>query len=254
MCGHARSSAVLILLSAGIAWSQVPPPPVPAAFSQIASGGGWKTTLTLLNLVDTQNAVTVVFLGNDGLPLSLPQVITQGAMSQTQTSSQVDWILPPRGILLIESEAPAASPPLVGWARVLDPRGIAGFAIFRQRDASGLDSEGTSPMETGRTANLLMPFDNTGGFVTGAALVNLTSQPVVVNATLRDDTGAQIDLQAVSLPALGHASFVVRDRFPSTTGRRGVIDFQNVGGGAVAGLGLRFSPSGSFTSVPTVAR
>jgi hypothetical protein len=61
-------------------------------------------------------------------------------------------------------------------------------------------------------------------------------------------------LQAVALPAMGHTSFAVTDRLPMTAGRRGIIEFQNTAGGAITGLGLPFSPFGSFTSIPISAR
>ena len=156
--------------------------------------------------------------------------------------------------LLIESEAPAATATLVGWAEVTSSGPVAGFSIFRQRSQEGRDSEGTAPLESSRFSSLVLPFDGTSGFATGVALVNLTNQAVIVNATIRDDNGAQIGLQAVSLPAMGHTSFAVSDRFSMTSGRRGIIEFQNTAGGAVTGLGLRFSPFGSFTSIPIIVR
>jgi hypothetical protein len=84
--------------------------------------------------------------------------------------------------------------------------------------------------------------------------VNATSDAVIVTATIRDDNGAQIGLQAVALPAMGHTAFAVPDRFSVTSGRRGIIEFRNTAGGAVTGLGLRFSPFGSFTSIPVTAQ
>jgi hypothetical protein len=60
-------------------------------------------------------------------------------------------------------------------------------------------------------------------------------------------------MQQISLPGNGHASFALIDRLPSTAGKRGIIQFQNLSGG-IAGLGLRFSPSGPFTDVPVVVQ
>jgi hypothetical protein len=155
--------------------------------------------------------------------------------------------------LLIESEAPASAT-LVGWAEVISSGPVAGFAIFRMRGPDGRDAEGTAPLESGGAASLILPFDNTAGFATGVALVNATSDAVIITATIRDDNGAQIGLQAVALPAMGHTSFEVAGRFSMTSGRRGIIEFSNTVGGAVTGLGLRFSPFGSFTSIPGTAR
>lgn len=160
----------------------------------------------------------------------------------------------PGATLLIESEAATTSATVVGWVEVTSSGPISGFAIFRSRGQDGKDAEGTAPLESGRTSSLVLPFDNTTGFATGVALVNSTTEAVIINATIRDDNGAQLSLQAVALPAMGHTSFSVVDRFSATSGRRGIIEFENTAGGAITGLGLRFSPFGSFTSVPVLLR
>jgi hypothetical protein len=81
-----------------------------------------------------------------------------------------------------------------------------------------------------------------------------TGAPVVINATIFDNTGTQIGLQAIAMPPNGHIAFISAERFPVTAGRRGLIQFQNTAGGTIAAVGLRFSPSGSFTSVPVAAQ
>jgi hypothetical protein len=229
------------------------PTVISSSVSQIASGGGWKTTLTLVNLLATQNSVRVAFRGDDGRSLSLPLVVTQLGTQQAASGSSVERTLQPGATLLIESEAPSSAT-VAGWAEVISSGPVAGFAIFRQRGSDGRDSEGTAPVESDSAASLLLPFDNTAGFVTGVALVNPTNDAVIVTATIRDDAGVQIGLQAVALPAMGHTSFAVGDRFSVTSGRRGIIEFSNTAGGTVKGLGLRFSPFGSFTSIVTTAR
>ena len=225
------------------------PTSVTTSASQIAVGGAWKTSLTLMNLSSAQNPIKVAFRGDDGRSLTLPLAVTQQGSTQAATASSVERTVPPGATLLIESEAPSSAT-VVGWADVISSGPVAGFAIFRQRGPDGRDSEGTSPFESGGTASVLLPYDNTAGFVTGVALVNGTGDAVIVTATIRDDNGAQIGLQAVALPAMGHTSFEVADRFSVTSGRRGIIEFRNTAGGAVTGLGLRFSPFGSFTSIP----
>jgi hypothetical protein len=86
------------------------------------------------------------------------------------------------------------------------------------------------------------------------AIVNLAGDAATINATIRDDGGAQIGSQPFALTGMGHTSFAIGERFPITNGRRGSIEFQSAAGGAIAGLGLRFNPSGSFTSVPVTIR
>jgi hypothetical protein len=159
------------------------PTMISSSASQFASGGGWKTTLTLVNLSPTQNSVRLGFRGADGRPLTLPVVITQQGASQPAVS--VDRTIEPGATLVVESEAPASVATLVGWAEVTSSGPLAGFAIFRQRGPDGRDSEGTAPVESSRASSLVLPFDNTGGFSTGVALVNVTTDAVVIKSTRR---------------------------------------------------------------------
>jgi hypothetical protein len=249
LTGNARGQASFDKISL-----DATPTIISSSASQIASGGGWKTTLTLINLSLTQNSVRAAFRADDGRSLTLPLIIIQQGTPQAASASSVERTLEPGATLLIESEAPASSATLVGWAEVISSGPVSGFAIFRQRGQDSRDAEGTAPLESSRASSLVLPFDNTAGFATGVAFVNLTTEAVIVNATIRDDNGAQLGLQAVALPAMGHTSFAVADRFSMTSGRRGIIEFRNTAGGAVTALGLRFSPFGSFTSVPVIVR
>ena len=99
----------LISVMSICAQQQQPPPLARGYVSQIASGGGWKTTLTLFNTTSAQTQVSVFFRADDGSPLSLPLVITQGGARQTGTASQVGLTIQPLATLVIESEAPAGS-------------------------------------------------------------------------------------------------------------------------------------------------
>ena len=101
-------------------------------------------------------------------------------------------------------------------------------------------------MESNRTSRLILPFDNTAGFVTGVALVNLATEAVILNATIRDDTGAQAVCRAVALPAMGHTSFAVPDWQQARNHR-----VSEYGRRSNNRPGLRFSAS-SFTSIPVV--
>lgn len=216
--------------------------------SQIASGGGWKTTITLVNLAKTTSSVRVDFIADSGSPLPLPLLVTAATQSPA-TASSITSTIAPGATLVIESESGDPAP-RIGWALVSNSEPISGFAIFRYRSPDGKDSEGTTPINTALTANLALPFDNTSGFQTGMTLVNATSAPAVINAAIFDNNGAQLALEAVTVPPMGHLAFFLPDRFASTVAKRGIVQFQNTSGGAVDAVGLRFSPLQTFTSVP----
>lgn len=228
-------------------------PPRAGIISQVASGGGWKTTISLLNVGATTAPVKVQFMAEDGTLLDLPMTITQAGASVTQASGPVNTTLAPNATLLIETEAPISTT-TVGWADVQSTATLAGYAIFRQRGGDGRDSEGTSPLETSGRAAVLVTYDNSIGFATGIALVNLSTGQASVTAIQRDDSGAELSRDVILLPANGHMSFAVTDRYPALAGRRGVVEFQTDQTAGLTALGLRFSPTLSFTSIPVAAR
>jgi hypothetical protein len=228
--------------------------PRAGVITQLASGGGWKTTMVLLNVGTTPANVKVNFAQDDGSALSLPFVITQQGASVTVVGSSIERSIPANTTLLIESEA-SGSVTQVGWADVRSSSALSGYAIFRQRGGDGRDSEGTSILESRVVSSIILPYDNTAGFVTGVALSNLNSTtPALLTASVRDDNGTEIARESISIPANGHTSFEVTSRLPSTAAKRGFVEFTSTTGSGISGLGLRFSPTLSFTSIPVVIR
>ncbi|MBI5281168.1 MAG: putative Ig domain-containing protein [Candidatus Solibacter usitatus] len=232
-----------------------PPAAVPRAgvFAQVASGGGWKTTLSLINVGAGPATVRISLAADDGSALDLPLVVTQQGASVTLVGNSLERTLAPNAGLLVETEA-AISATLAGWAEVRSTGPVSGYAIFRQRSGEGRESEGTSPLESRTAATVLVSYDNQAGFSTGVALVNLAAAPATVTAILRDDTGAELARDAFLLPASGHTAFSMPEKYPALLGRRGMVEFQSNQSGGLSALGLRFNPSLSFTSIPVAAR
>jgi hypothetical protein len=228
--------------------------PRAGVITQLASGGGWKTTMVLLNVGTTPANVKVNFAQDDGTPLSLPFVITQQGASVTVVGTTIERSIPANTTLLIESEAPGTVTH-VGWADVRSSSTISGYAIFRQRGGDGRDSEGTSILENRVVSSVILPYDNTAGFITGIALSNLNATGAAsLTASIRDDSGTEVARDTITIPANGHTSFAVSDRLPATAGKRGFVEFTSTTSSGISGLGLRFSPTLSFTSIPVVIR
>jgi hypothetical protein len=242
-----QSAFTLVVSSGGIY-------PRSGVISQIASGGGWRTTITLINISQSQAQVRVNLFADDGTPLQLPVTVTLGNSGITTVAASIDRTIPAGGTLLIDSET-ALSTTSVGWADVRSSATLAGFAIFRQKHGSGVDSEGTSPLEPRNASSVIIPMDNLIGFSTGVALVNLSSDTqATVTAILRDDSGNELSRDTVAIAPNGHTSFSLPDRFTVVKGRRGFVEFQTNLPAGLAGLGLRFNPTLSFTSVPAITR
>ena len=216
--------------------------------SHLAAGAGWSTGLTLLNSSPQPVPLRVNFYADDGSPLALPLTIAQQGATQTATVATLDGALNPYTAMTISTGALSST--VVGWAEVLGPGPLSGYAIFRSTPPSGPASEGIVPLQTQSPAAFVLPFDNTAGYVMGVGFANPATNPTDITATVWDDNGAQIDIHTLTLPAKGHAAFVMPALIPASAGKRGVVRFLSTGTGGIAGVGLRFTPVNTFTSAP----
>jgi hypothetical protein len=181
-------------------------------------------------------------------------IASEAGRSQVLIGASVNGTVAPYGSLLIESTS-ASNNTLSGWANILSSSPLTGYGVFHYGHPSGSQSEGTIPFEVNHQPTFILPYENTDQFVTGVALTNLlANQKTDAIATVWDEDGNEIAVQTVSLPANGHNSFVLTDKFPATTGTRGMIEFRSSNGAPISGLGLRVSPAGGFTSVPKLSR
>jgi hypothetical protein len=219
--------------------------------SHIAAGGGWTTVITLVNTSSVAVPVAVALRKDDGNNLTLPVTTTQQGISQTSTTASVTATMNPNTTLLISTGDQVAST-VVGWAEVTSPGPLGGYAIFRMTPQSGSPSEGTVPLQSQYPSTVTLPYDNTAGFVMGVALANLSTSTATITATMWDDSGNLLGTQNIVIAGSGHTAFVMPTVLSVTTGKRGIVKFQSGATGGLAGLGLRFSPFGTFTSVPTL--
>jgi len=230
--------------------TRVQVPVTGGAIAHIAAGASWTTLISLVNTTTVPVVAITTLYGDDGTPLSLPITTTAQGTSQTATAASVTATIKPNATLLLSVGAQLNSLS-TGWAKVLSSGPLGGFAIFRTNSSNSPVSEGTVPLQSQVTSSTIIPYDNSGGLVTGAAVANLSGAPVVLTATSWDDSGNQLGTQHIPVAANGHTSFVVTNQFPETAGTGGVLIFQS-NNGTISGLGLRFSPFGTFTSLPTI--
>ncbi len=198
----------------------IPPP-------QLASAGLWTTTITLVNTGSTSAQALLNFFGDTGSPLSLPWTFPQlsGTASST-TASTIQQTLNPGAQLVLQTTGPASQPVTEGWAQLLTNGSITGFAIFSAQIGNSVQ-DSVAPLETRNASGYIIPFDNTNGSALGIAIANLTVQSLNTTVNIRDDTGAQILTSTISLPAIGHTSFVLTTQFGSVVAqRRGTVEFK----------------------------
>lgn len=207
--------------------------------AQLVDGDGWKTIITLVNLNDSSVQYTVRFRGDNGSALSLTTTLGTG--------SSFPGTLPPRGSAVIETAGlqPALSQ---GWAYVetTSTNIIGGTAVFRRVALGQPNYEASEPIDTQINNRFVFPFDHITD-ATGVAIVNVLGS-ATMSITFRDEGGVPFLTDSFQVPPQGHVAYTFTTRYPQTVGRRGTFEISSSSVWASV-LGLRFSPSGVFSSV-----
>jgi hypothetical protein len=222
------------------------------AFSHIAAGAGWDTTITLMNLGNSSAVTRLRFWDDNGAPLLL--LITADTNTPPVTMTSFDQTLSPGASITVALQTGSGAM-ATGWAELDAPLGatMGGFAIF-QYQSSGMSSEGSSPLVTSPSTTLIIPYDNTT-FTTGIALANQSdSAPINLSVKILDRNGMTTVTDSLSVAPNGHTAFSVSGKYPPTAGRRGIIELHSQSTAAISAVALRFSPAGTFTSVPVTFR
>ena len=210
----------------------------PLRIAQIADGSGWKTLFEIINLDQVSVDYSVQFWDDNGNPLQLPFV--------NSPAGSFAGALAVGGTAFAETPG-TASALIQGWANVASSGRIGVLTIFRQSVPGRPDSEGTvTGVQSGN--RVFLPFDNTNGYVTGVAVANTNAtQTLLVSMMFQTDSGS-MSTGSLPLPPQGHMAFVLTSMFPALAGFRGSIEF-TASTPDIAVVGLRFSPTNSFTSL-----
>jgi len=217
--------------------------------AHFASGAGWTTIVTVVNTGTAAANVQLNFYDENGNAVSLPLVFPQSASTSSSLLSTVSHTLVAGAEFVIQSGGQKDLS--VGSIQMVTTGTVSAFVVFRF-DSSG--QEATVPLETRNPSAFVISFDNTNGLVTGVALCNVSSQPASVKVIIRDDTGATLGSDTISLAGRGHISFVLTDRYGLTGGIRGTLEFQTPSNGQISALGLRFNSKGAYTDIPSIAK
>lgn len=229
--------------------------PTVGVFPHLATGGGWKSSFTLLNLTSSPNSARLNFWDDQGVPQVLRLTFPPDQGFPAQTASVLEVLVPAEGLVVVETDTELDAPVRVGSVELQAPPGISGSASFSHQQDTGQSIEAVVPLETRQPTSFVQPFDNTQGFMTAIALSNSSSAASTnVQVIARDRLGSQLFTDSIPLAAHGHLSFSVIDRYNGLGGQRGTLEFLNPSGAAIAVLGLRFNSDGTFTSVPAQVR
>lgn len=214
---------------------------------QVADGGGWSTSIILMNPGSVSTNVAVAFYGDDGTPLPLPFTGTNNERYPVLLGS----IGPGETLMVDTSNVDSATKQ--GWAIVGqedDTALVTGMAVFRLKVPGRPDFEAVVPFSPFDETEFAMPYDNRNGFSTGIALVNPDepdSPTSTVSFTFLDPDGAVFLQESVTLAGGVHTAFALPTRWSALANRQGMVIVRTTGR-QLSALGLRFNPGGAFTS------
>jgi CHRD domain/Putative Ig domain len=206
----------------------------------VVDAARFATQFVVTNLDSAPASFQFRFWGNDGSALSVP--IANGL------PSDLSGTLAPGGTFFAQT-AGTSAPALQGWAEVASTGRISVLAnYYRTGTPANADSE-ASVTATQSGSNIVLPFDNTQGFVTGVAISNTNAvQAVNVTITATTDKGAPAATTVMNLLPHGHTSLVLPSALPGTAGARGSVRI-TTGNPDLSVVGLRFGPNSSMTSL-----
>jgi hypothetical protein len=213
------------------------PNPSLQTISHIVDGGGWRSSVILVNTDTVPALYAVNFRSDAGVSYAPPLAL--GAATGS---------IPVGGSTIIET-ADTASATTEGWAAVTSNQSVGGTAIFRYDPWS---QEAAVPLLTSGGTKLEIPYQVGSGLALGIALANpVATQTANITEVIRDQNGNQLASRALTLPALNHTAF--NPTFPTTIAGGGVVEYDSSVN--IFGLGIRSAPEGSglaFTSLDAV--
>lgn len=192
-------------------------------FPQIADGGGYITTLTLLNTSSTVETGRISFFEDDGTALTVH-------LAGGSTNSVFTYSIPPRGVFVLQTDGtPAGSN--AGWVQVKpDTSSISpvGAGVFSYSQGGVRVTESGVPAAAA-TTHAHIYVDQSDGHDTGLALACPGSSGINVSLkAYQTDGSTAAGSSALSMNGNGHtASFVGQLISGLPTGFTGILDISS---------------------------
>ncbi|MBI5282677.1 MAG: hypothetical protein HY858_13415 [Candidatus Solibacter usitatus] len=213
-----------------------PPPTVTRFLPRLVFGNGWYTALYLFNTASTGASVKVAFIGDDG-----------AALASAPGGGSQELILKARGSARLELQD---GPLTQGYASVVVPEGVTGYAVLRQTPPDQGPRETFLPLSAGNVQTSTLVWDDTS-LTTLLSIANPGDAEAAVTVSLRDPDGQPVASSTVAVPAKGRVEFNLKDRpeFTMVTGSRGTVEI-SVATGNIAVAAFRLGAQ-SFTAIPS---
>ena len=222
--------------------------------AHFADGDNWTTECVFINMGVNREKAELQFLDSQGRS----QEVEIKGMGRRST---ISFTLSPYGSLRLDTlgrnRSVTQGYALLDAEDYLNHR-IGSTAIFRRKLPGIPTYEASAPFSSLFEYKAYFPFDHRNGFLSGVALVNVSSSYDYFERLLlefHDEDGTLMGTSTLILPAGHHTSFSLTTQFPELVNRVGmmVISAQAPPDGFLLGgfqiLGFRFNPDGPFTTI-----
>jgi hypothetical protein len=217
----------------------------------VVAGGNSQTSITLVNSGREPVTVDLRFAREDPTTHT-----TQNWIPAVLGNRPLKGIVLPAEVVYTVETAEASRRAMEGWVEIQSTASVDGFGVLRRRLGREAAQEASVPIDIGGARRMLLPFDNRNGRRTSMALANSSdTNPASVTAVFRTPGGAVIRADMLPpIPTQGHLALSLSDVFPYLEDQQGLAEFTVLGAASVSvsAIGLRFDPSGSFTTFAPV--
>ena len=210
----------------------------------VVDGGGWQSTIVLTNTSATAGLVTLIFHSDTGTGTTQPW-----NPPLLEVSSTSGMVMAPGSVMYLHTNGTAAIL-TEGWAEMDADAGVTAYIVFTNVVPGHQNDEGTAPA-VAASNRILVPYDDSSGFVTAIAIVNPTAADQSISVGFRTVDGLVAVSALPTLKAMAHTAFVLSQTFPVIAGHRGLAEFYSATGN-ISMIGLRFNPTQSFTAAPVI--
>lgn len=227
--------------------------PEDVVFPHLATGDGWETEITLVNMGLGPLDFAIYFYNPQGSAFTVTLREQPSGEPITNSAFEVSLESGASTTVVLVDTTPGVL--RQGWA-VVDYTGsnsrLGGHATFRQRIAGRADYEALIPMGSYEDYAFLLPVNDSAGFITAIAMCN-PSANVSANilVQLLDVDGFEIARREVALGPQQHVATAIREWFPQIVGQYATLYVES-DTDRLSAIGLRFNTAGgnSFSSVP----
>ena len=155
----------------------------PVFFAQFADGGGYKSSLILLNTSGSTETGTLEILDNNGTPLIVNQV-------NDTADSSFNYSIPSDGVFLLRTDG-SPTKAKVGWVRLIPDAGTStpvGSGLFSYNPTGVMVSESGVPA-TVPTTHARIYVDLSKNHNTGLALANVEASGITITVNAFQEDG-----------------------------------------------------------------